>query len=83
MPNGRYFLNDLAFEQQIKDMSDRQLLEFTARQTYDVSILATTNAKKISTLEHRDKKFAGAMGGIGGAIGAGIITAINYFTGRG
>lgn len=35
MPNGKEILNDLDYEKQITTMSDRALLEFTARQLFE------------------------------------------------
>jgi len=82
MPNGRYFLNDLELEQQIKDMNDRQLLEFTARQTYDVCILATSNEKRIAKLENKNLKLNGIIGGSGALIGAAVAASINFMLKR-
>ena len=81
-PNGRYVLNDLEFEKQIKEMSGRQLLEFTARQTYDVSILARSNEGRVVKLENRDRKIFGATGGIGAVFGVIIASIIDYFMRR-
>lgn len=80
MPNGRYFLNDMEFEQHIKNLSDRELLEFTARQTYDVSIVAGSNKKRIGKLEGQSNKRSGVIGGGGAMIGAAIVAVINHFT---
>ena len=82
MPNGRYFLNDLELEQAIKQMDDRQLLEFTARQTYDVSNLSANHEKRIYRLESRTKKEIGASGGIGAVLGIAIASAIDFFLRR-
>ncbi|GAG90101.1 unnamed protein product, partial [marine sediment metagenome] len=79
MPNGRYFLNDMEFEQHIKKLSDRQLLEFTSRQTYDISILARHNEKRISALEGQSNRRTGIIGGGGAIIGAAVVAVIDYF----
>ena len=80
--NGRYFLNDLELEQAIKQMDDRQLLEFTARETYTVSNLAANHEKRIKCLENRRKKEIGATGGIGAILGVAIASAIDFLLRR-
>jgi len=82
MPNGRYILNDLEFEKEITNMTDRQLLEFTARQTYDVCILAGKNEKRIAKLENRNLKLNGIIGSIGALIGASIMSGIDFILRR-
>lgn len=81
-PNGRYVLNDLEFEQKINQMSDRELLEFTARQTYDVCILAADNKRRITTLETQNHRRAGFVGGFGALIGVAIASVADYFMRR-
>ena len=83
MPNGRYFLNDIEFEQHIKNLSDRELLEFTSRQTYDMSILARNNEKRVSKLERQSNRRTGIIGGIGALVGATVAAIINYFIVKG
>ena len=75
MPNGRYILNDLEFEQQMKEMSDRELLEFTARLGY-------TNCIRVQALERRNKRTMAASGGAGGIMGVAIAATIDYFLRR-
>ena len=75
MPNGRYILNDLEFEKQIKEMSDRELMEFSARLGY-------TNCIRIQSLENRSKKAMGATAGIAGILGVAIASVIDYFLRR-
>ena len=75
MPNGRYVINDLDFENKIKEMCDRELQEFTARLSY-------SNAIRIISLEGKDKKMMGTVGGISAVIGATIVTIANYLLGR-
>lgn len=75
MPNGRYILNDLEFDKEIKDMTDRQLMEFSARLSY-------SNAIRIISLEGRNKRTMGAIGGVGAIIGAALASAIDYFIRR-
>ena len=71
MPNGKYILQDLEFESQIKEMGDRDLMEFTAKLSY-------SNAIRIFKLEARDKKTLGLTGGIGVFIGGIIIGVMEY-----
>ena len=82
MPNGQYFLNDMEFERSINQMSDRDLLEFTARRTYEVCLLAAENKKRIEKVEASRLKTNGITGGVAGGIAAGIISAVNYFLGK-
>lgn len=79
MTSRESMLNNLEFEKEIKGMTDRSLLEFTAREVYGLRLESADHSKRINDLEKRDRKFFGAVGGVGGAIGAGIITAIDYF----
>ena len=62
----------LDFDKSIREMTDRGLLEFTAREVY-------THGKRITTLENRSNKTFGAVGGIAGFIGIVIGAVINYF----
>ena len=81
-PNGGYILNDLEFAQKIHQMSDRELLEFTAKETYNVTILAHSNHSRIEKLESRTRKELGATGGIGAVFGVAIASVIDYFLRR-
>lgn len=81
MPNG--MLNDLEFEQRIQQMNDRELLEFTARQMYDVCLTVNNHDSRIGTLENRDKKSFGLASGIGTFIGAVIVAIIDFLTRKG
>jgi len=75
LPNGRYVLNDLEFDKEIKAMSDRDLMEFTAKLSYG-------NTIRISTLEGRSKRTMGFIGGIGAISGAAIASVLDYFIRR-
>ena len=79
MPNSKTFLNDLELEKHIKDMDSRQLMEFTARQVYDVCSLVTKHERRINYLEKQSNKVTGVIGGIGTFIGAVTVGVINYF----
>ncbi len=82
MANGEEFITDLEFESHIKDMNDRQLQEFTARQVYDVCSVVSKHAKRIVALEKKSNKIIGAAGAVGTGIGAGVIAIISYFTNK-
>ena len=75
-------LNDAEFENEIKEMSDRQLGEFTARQVYIVSKQCIDYDGRITELEKAPatKKQTLATGGISGGVMAVIIGIIEYFT---
>lgn len=82
MPNGDYILNDLELEEKMRNMNDRQLLEFNVRQSYATTILAHSNEKRIKGLENRSRKAFALSGGAGTIIGGAIIAVINHFTGK-
>ena len=73
---GRYVLNDLDFENTIKEMDDRELQLFTAR-------LAYSNSIRLFNLENVTRKRLGLVGGIGVFVGGIIIGAIDYIRTRG
>lgn len=75
MPNGKYILNDLEFDKQIKEMDDRELMEFSARLGY-------SNAIRISSIESQRKRTIGLTGGLGVFIGGIIIGIVEYFRSR-
>ena len=80
MPNGINY--ELDFEKRIGEMQDRQLLEFVARQTFEISSKIERHGKQIKTLEHHSRKISSMAGGISGTITAIIIGIINYFVNR-
>ena len=81
MPNG--IINELDFEKRISEMQDRQLLEFVARQTFEITGKCHTYDTKIAVLESGDRRASGIVGGIAGTITAVTIGIINYFVNRG
>ena len=72
MPNGRYILNDMEFEHKITQMNDRELMEFTARQTF----------YRISRLEGQNHKAFGVTGGLGAFFGAAVAVTVDFFLRR-
>ncbi len=81
MPNGSVINEELEFKQRIKMMADRDLLEFAVDKLYDLSLRCPKEDERITALEGQNKKMFGITGGISGVIGAGIVAAINFFTG--
>lgn len=75
MPNGRYILNDLEFDREIREMEDRELMEFTAKLSY-------SNAIRITSLENMNKRKVGLAGGLGAVLGAAFASTIDYFLRR-
>ena len=82
MTGSKGILDDLEFENQMNKLGNDQLAltKFNARQVFAMSKILIADDKRITSLERRDRKFFGAVGGIGGAIGAGIVAAIELFT---
>jgi len=80
--NGTNMLNRIEFDEHIKKMTNRDLLEFIAWQTYDVVILADNNKNRITKMESRNKKFMGFVGAGGSLVGAALVTVIDFFMQR-
>jgi len=82
-PNGRYImLNDLEYEEKIRRMNDRELLEFTTRQIYDIYTITEDNRKRIEALERIDKKAFSIVSGLGAFAGAAIAVIVDFFVGK-
>ena len=81
MNNNRGINYELDFEKRIQEMPDRQLLEFVARQTFEVMDRCRTYDTKIASIESGDRKSSGIVGGISGTFTAILIGIINYFVG--
>ena len=79
MSNG--IISELDFEKRIGEMQDRQLLEFVARQTFEITGKCKIYDSQITLLQNGDRKTSGIVGGISGTITAVIINIINYFIG--
>jgi len=78
--NGQHFMDDLELEHSIKTMDNRELLEFTARQSYDTCVKVGINDNRITKLENKDKKTASLIGGTSGIIGAAVVAVLNWLT---
>jgi len=82
MPNGKQVISDIEYEQHIKYMDDRQLLEFTARQVYDLCVKVSEDRKRIEALERIDKKAFSIVSGLGAFAGAAIAVIVDFFVGK-
>ena len=83
MQNGQQILNELEFEQHIAKLKSRELIEFIARQQYDMARVCPAHDKRIKGLEVRRRKELGASSGAGAIIGGLVMGAIDYFLRRG
>ncbi len=82
MPDGHDLSNELDFETHIKEMDDRALMEFTAREVYETCQLTQNHEQRIGVLENIGRKTFGVSNGISTIIGGAVIAVINYFTGK-
>ena len=76
MPNGYEMLNEMEFDRRIKELDDRGLAEFNARQIYDIRTGLQKVKNRVTTLESRDHKTFGIVGGVGGVLGTAVGAAI-------
>ena len=83
MPNGKRILSELEFEQHISRLDDRGLIEFVARQQYQMSLVCPVHEERLIKVEKRTRKWFGISGGSGAAIGVFVTAMIDYFTRRG
>ena len=83
MNNGKKILNELEFEQHIAKLNNRGLIEFVARQQYDMSLLCPVHSRDIERLKKRSRKEIGASGGIGVVIGGVLLGIVDFFLRRG
>ena len=69
-------LGDLEFENQINELGDNQteLIKFVARQQFSTSKTMVSHGKRIKSLESKNKKMFGFVGGAGAI----LATAITY-----
>jgi len=75
-------LNDLDFEHKIKNMGDRELLEFSARQVWETCQRCERHEKRIKTLEMRPRYEARLTGATTGGGLALIVIAVEYLLRR-
>ena len=81
MPNGRDVVNELDFLEHIKELPDRELLEFVARQNFETAIRCPVHDRRITSLEKGSRKTSGITGGATGGIIAAIVAIISYLKG--
>ena len=78
-------LGELEFEKYIKDLTDRELIEFVARQQYEMAKLCPVHNRDIKSLkdkERHQRAIVGTTGGISALIGATIGAILDYFMRR-
>lgn len=78
MPDGRDYLNDAEYDNLIRNKNDRDLLEFTAWQSYRMSRICDNHEKRIKSLE-KLKRQTGSIWGTAGAFIGGAAVAITDF----
>ena len=83
MANGQAINEELEYRQHIMGMSDRQLIEYTALQTYKMCNIIQTHESRINSLEKRDRKTFGIGSGIGASISTIAYTIFYFITGKG
>ena len=72
-------VNELDYEKHISEMADRPLLEFIARQTYEITDKCKRYDKDIALLKSGDRKISSILGGISGTITAIVVGLIGWF----
>ena len=84
MTNG--IISDAEFENEIRDMSDRQLSEFAVRQilaqgrrVLDVCGDIADVKKRVVVLENGDRKVGGIAGAVSGGLIGILIGVLDYF----
>lgn len=77
--SGKNMLNEMEFSKRLKEMGDRELSEFTARQAYETRIIVETNVYRIGKLENRDRRTSGLIGGAGVFFGGAVVAVVEFF----
>ncbi len=78
-------LNDMDFEQKLNDLGNDQpeLIRFIAHQQFSTGKVLIDHGKRLKSLEHKNKKLFGFVGGIGALIATFIMGIADYFLRRG
>ena len=78
-------LGDAEFENQMNAMGDDQpaLIKFVARQQFATGKVLVAHGKRLKSLEHKNKRLFGFVGGIGALIATFIMGIADYFLRRG
>ena len=85
MGNEPDMLDDLEFENQINALGDDQpaLIKFVARQQFSTGKVLISHGKRLKSLESKNKKLFGVVGGAGALLATAVIGIIEYFTRKG
>lgn len=83
MANGQELNDELEFRQHISALKDRELIEFTALQSYKTCTVINNHEQRITSLEKRDRKAFGMGSGIGASISTVVYTILYFITGKG
>ncbi len=67
-------LEEMDFEGKMKTMTDRALIEFIARQSYETCQAVDAHNKRIEAIEGRDRRAYGLAG-----LAGGVVSGIGYF----
>ena len=73
-------LEEAEFENQLTALGDDQLglIKFVARQQFDSTKVQVDHGKRIKSLESKNKKLMGAIGGTGAIIATAVTAIIDY-----
>ena len=84
MPDEIDMLEDAEFENQINAMGDDQpaLIKFVARQGFATSKVLVKHGKRIKSLENKNKKVMGFIGGASAIFATAVTATLNYFIGK-
>ncbi len=72
-------LHNLDFEKHMTEMTDRNLLEFTARQVWEMCQRCEAHEKRIAEIENGQKTMAGLAGGTTGGIVSALLLGVYFF----
>ncbi len=78
-------LEDAEFETLITAIGDDQLAltKFVARQQFTTGKVLVSHGKRLKSLEHKNKRLFGFVGGIGALIATAIMGIADYFLRKG
>ena len=78
-------LDDLEFENQLAELGDNQpkLLNFIARQQFSTGKVLVNHGRRIKSLESKNKKVMGAVGGLSAIFATAITWTVDYLSRRG
>ena len=81
---GHEMLDDLEFENQISELGDDQpaLIKFVARQQFSTSKVLVDHGKRIKSLENKNRKVMGFVGGASAIFATAVTATIDYLLRR-